>query len=50
LAIGLGWIKRWSSRPVMAASLVLVGGFLLRVVTLLSSEQVQIAGSRVITP
>jgi protein NrfD len=50
LAIGLGWIKRWSSRPVMAASLVLLGGFLLRVVTLLSSEQVQIAGSRVITP
>jgi hypothetical protein len=34
----------------MAATLVLVGGFLLRVVTLLSSEQVHIAGSRVITP
>ena len=50
LAMGLGWIKRWSSRPVMAAMLVLVGGFLLRVVTLLSSEQVHIAGSRVITP
>jgi formate-dependent nitrite reductase membrane component NrfD len=50
LAMGLGWIKRWSSRPVMAATLVLVGGFLLRVVTLLSSEQVHIAGSRVITP
>jgi protein NrfD len=50
LAMGLGWIKRWSSRPVMAATLVLIGGFLLRVVTLLSSEQVHIAGSRVITP
>ena len=50
LAMGLGWIKRWSSRPVMAATLVLVGGFLLRVVTLLSSEQVHIAGSKVITP
>ena len=50
LAMGLGWVKRWSSRPVMAATLVLVGGFLLRVVTLLSSEQVHIAGSRVITP
>ena len=50
LAMGLGWIRRWSSRPVMAATLVLVGGFLLRVVTLLSSEQVHIAGSRVITP
>ena len=50
LAMGLGWVKRWSSRPVMAAGLVLFGGFLLRVVTLLSSEQVHIAGSRVITP
>ena len=50
LAMGLGWVKRWSSRPVMAATLVLVGGFLLRVVTLLSSEQVHIAGTRVITP
>jgi protein NrfD len=50
LAMGLGWVKRWSSRPVMAAALVLFGGFLLRVVTLLSSEQVHIAGSRVITP
>lgn len=50
LAMGLGWVKRWSDRPVMAAGLVLVGGFLLRVVTLLSSEQVHIAGSRVITP
>lgn len=50
LAMGLGWVKRWSSRPVMAATLVLVGGFLLRVVTLMSSNQVHIAGSRVITP
>lgn len=50
LAIGLGWIKRWSGRPVMAAGLVLVGGFLLRVVTLLSSEAVTIAGERVIVP
>jgi formate-dependent nitrite reductase membrane component NrfD len=50
LAMGMGWVKRWSSRPVMAATLVLVGGFLLRVVTLLSSEQVHIAGHRVISP
>lgn len=50
LAIGLGWAKRWTERPAMAAGLVLAGGFLLRVVTLMSSEQVHIAGSRVITP
>ena len=50
LAIGLGWVKRWSSRPAMAATLVLVGGFLLRVVTLLSSEQVHVAGNRVMMP
>lgn len=50
LGIGLGWIKRWSGRPVMAAGLVLVGGFLLRVVTLLSSESVTMAGGRVVMP
>jgi protein NrfD len=50
LAIGLGWVKRWSGRPAMAAGLVLVGGFLLRVVTLLSSEAVTVAGGRVIMP
>jgi formate-dependent nitrite reductase membrane component NrfD len=48
--MGMGWVKRWSTRPAMAAVLVLVGGFLLRVVTLLSSEQVHIAGHRVISP
>jgi protein NrfD len=50
LAIGLGWVRRWSGRPAMAAGLVLVGGFLLRVVTLLSSEAVTTAGERVIVP
>ena len=50
LGIGLGWIRRWSGRPVMAAGLVLVGGFLLRVVTLLSSESVTMAGGRVVLP
>lgn len=50
LAMGLGWVKRWSTRPAMSAVLVLVGGFLLRVVTLLSSEDVHLAGSRVIVP
>jgi formate-dependent nitrite reductase membrane component NrfD len=50
LAISLGWVRRWSERPVMAAGLVLVGGFLLRVVTLLSSESVTVAGGRVMMP
>jgi protein NrfD len=50
LAMGLGWVRRWTATPATAAGLVLVGGFLLRVVTLLSSEQVRIAGSRVLTP
>ena len=50
LAIGMGWVKRWSTKPATAAVLVLAGGFLLRVVTLLSSEQVHIAGHRVISP
>jgi protein NrfD len=50
LAMGLGWVKRWTMTPAGAAGLVLVGGFLLRVVTLLSSEQVRIEGSRVMMP
>ena len=50
LAIGMGWVRRWSGRPVMAAGLVLFGGFLLRVVTLLSSESVTVAGERVLMP
>jgi protein NrfD len=50
LAMGLGWVKRWTATPAAAAGFVLIGGFLLRVVTLLSSEQVRIEGSRVMTP
>jgi protein NrfD len=50
LAMGLGWMKRWTGKPATAAGLVLLGGFLLRVVTLLSSEQVRIEGSRVMMP
>jgi protein NrfD len=50
LAIGLGWMKRWTEKPATAAGLVLLGGFLLRVVTLLSSEEVRIEGSRVLLP
>jgi protein NrfD len=50
LAMGLGWMKRWTEKPATAAGLVLLGGFLLRVVTLLSSEEVRIEGSRVLLP
>jgi protein NrfD len=50
LAISMGWVKRWTTTPATTAVLVLVGGFLLRVVTLLSSEDVHLAGSRVIVP
>jgi protein NrfD len=50
LAMGLGWVKRSTATPATAAGLVLIGGFLLRVVTLLSSEQVRIEGSRVMMP
>jgi formate-dependent nitrite reductase membrane component NrfD len=50
LAMGLGWVKRWTATPATAAGFVLIGGFLLRVVTLLSSEQVHIEGSRVMMP
>jgi formate-dependent nitrite reductase membrane component NrfD len=50
LATGLGWVKRWTITPSAAAGMVLLGGFLLRVVTLLSSEQVRIEGSRVMMP
>jgi protein NrfD len=50
LALGLGWVRRWTATPATAAGLVLIGGFLLRVVTLLSSEQVRLEGSRVMMP
>jgi formate-dependent nitrite reductase membrane component NrfD len=50
LMMGMGWVRRWSGRPVMAAGLVLVGGFLLRVVTLLSSESVSVVGNRIVMP
>jgi protein NrfD len=50
LAMGLGWVRRWTATPATAAGLVLIGGFLLRVVTLLSSEQVRLEGSRVMMP
>ena len=50
LAMDLGWVKRWTEKPATAAGLVLLGGFLLRVVTLIGSDQVRIEGSRVMMP
>ena len=53
LAMNMGWVRRgfrdWSV-PVTSAALVLVGGFMLRLITLLSSEQVRVVGSRVLRP
>jgi formate-dependent nitrite reductase membrane component NrfD len=53
LAMGMGWVRRGWGRwdaPVTAAALVLVGGFLLRMVTILSSEAVEVVGHRVVGP
>jgi formate-dependent nitrite reductase membrane component NrfD len=50
LAVSRGKVWRAASPHVAAASLVLLGGFLLRVVVLLSSESVHLAGGRVIAP
>jgi formate-dependent nitrite reductase membrane component NrfD len=50
LAMSHGRFVRVSSPHVAAASLVLIGGFLLRVVVLLSSESVHLAAGRVIAP
>jgi formate-dependent nitrite reductase membrane component NrfD len=50
LAIGAGRLTRVRNRLVTSATLVLIGGFMLRVVVLLSSEQVRVAGSSVIRP
>ena len=46
LATGMGWIRRY--RPAQAAAFVLVGGFLLRVVMLMSSEDIAVRGGKVI--
>jgi protein NrfD len=50
LAVSRGKVWRVSRPHVTAAGLVLLGGFLLRVVVLLSSESVHLAGGRVIAP
>jgi len=53
LAMGMGWVRRGWGRwdvPVTSAALVLFGGFMLRLVTILSSESVHMANNRVFHP
>jgi protein NrfD len=53
LAVGFGRFTTFRNRPLTAgtaAGLVLLGGFMLRVVTILSSESMSVAGHRVIGP
>lgn len=51
LLIGFGRLTRMRGRPLTlgtAAALVLIGGFALRVVTIMSSERVTVVGSKVV--
>lgn len=50
LAISQGMLVRVASKHVVAASLVLVGGLLLRAVVLLSSHTVHMEGAQVLVP
>ena len=53
LLIGFGRIRQFRGRTLTAgtaAAFVLLGGFMLRVVTILPSEQVKVVGSRVVGP
>jgi len=50
LAMARGKVFRVSQPHATAASLVLLGGFLLRVVVLLSSQSVHMVGGRVVSP
>jgi protein NrfD len=53
LLIGFGRVRQFRGRAltaVTAAAFVLLGGFMLRVVTILPSEQVNVVGSRVVRP
>jgi protein NrfD len=53
LLIGFGRIRQFRGRALTAgtaAALVLLGGFMLRVVTILPSEQVRVVGSKVVRP
>ena len=53
LLIGFGRVRQFRGRTLTAgtaAAFVLLGGFMLRVVTILPSEQVSVVGSRVVRP
>ena len=53
LLIGFGRLREFRGRTLTAgtaAALVLMGGFLLRVATILPSEQVRVVGTRVTRP
>jgi len=53
LLIGFGRMRQFRGRTLTAgtaAALVLLGGFMLRVVTIFPSEQVSVVGSRVVRP
>jgi formate-dependent nitrite reductase membrane component NrfD len=53
LLIGFGRVTRFRGRALTAgtaAALVLLGGFMLRIVTIFPSEQVRVVGSRVARP
>jgi len=53
LLIGFGRMRQFRGRTLTAgtaAAFVLLGGFMLRVVTILPSEQVRVVGSRVVRP
>lgn len=50
VGVGIVWPLLLEHRPVRSAAAVLVGGFLLRVVVLLSSSGIHVAGSQVVGP
>ena len=53
LMIGLGRLTRfrgWSLTAGTAAALVLLGGFMLRIATILPSEQIKVVGTQVVRP
>jgi formate-dependent nitrite reductase membrane component NrfD len=53
LMIGFGRLNQFRGRPLTAytaAALVLLGGFMLRIATILPSEQVKVVGTRVTRP
>lgn len=53
LMIGFGRLtrfRRWSLTAGTAAALVLLGGFMLRIATIIPSEQIKVVGTRVVRP